>query len=76
MYLGGVGQQAEHRIAAEQQQPVVAPAAGAPQGQGCELMKAGGFFAGEVVAENFASHDAKEGPRAFAEKRKPEWTGR
>jgi len=23
----------------------------------------------------FTSNDAKEGPRAFAEKRRPEWTG-
>lgn len=28
-----------------------------------------------VVAQNFSSHDAQEGPRAYAEKRKPEWTG-
>jgi enoyl-CoA hydratase len=27
-------------------------------------------------AEVFASDDAKEGPRAFAEKREPDWTGR
>lgn len=29
----------------------------------------------DIVAQNFASADAKEGPRAFAEKRKPEWSG-
>ncbi|WP_016744866.1 enoyl-CoA hydratase-related protein [Rhizorhabdus wittichii] len=29
----------------------------------------------EVVARNFASHDAREGPRAFAERRRPEWKG-
>ncbi|HIF94117.1 MAG TPA: crotonase/enoyl-CoA hydratase family protein [Myxococcales bacterium] len=28
-----------------------------------------------VVRELFASNDAKEGPRAFAEKRAPKWTG-
>ncbi|MGA0036441.1 MAG: enoyl-CoA hydratase, partial [Ilumatobacteraceae bacterium] len=27
-------------------------------------------------AEVFASDDAKEGPRAFAEKRPPSWSGR
>jgi enoyl-CoA hydratase len=29
-----------------------------------------------VMAEVFRSEDAKEGPRAFAEKRSPSWTGR
>lgn len=28
-----------------------------------------------AVARNFKSNDANEGPRAFAEKRKPNWTG-
>ena len=27
-------------------------------------------------AEVFSSDDAKEGPRAFAQKREPDWTGR
>jgi enoyl-CoA hydratase len=31
---------------------------------------------GPYVAKVFTSEDAKEGPRAFAEKREPNWTGR
>jgi enoyl-CoA hydratase len=31
---------------------------------------------GPLVAKVFRSEDAKEGPRAFAEKREPKWTGR
>ncbi len=37
-----------------------------------ESWKAQGAFIGKV----FSSEDAKEGPRAFAEKREPKWTGR
>jgi enoyl-CoA hydratase len=35
-------------------------------------------FAQELghAARVFMSEDAKEGPRAFAEKRKPQWQGR
>jgi enoyl-CoA hydratase len=31
---------------------------------------------GPLLGRVFSSEDAKEGPRAFAEKRKPQWTGR
>ena len=31
---------------------------------------------GPLVGKIFRSEDAKEGPRAFAEKRAPKWTGR
>ena len=30
---------------------------------------------GELVGKVFGSNDAKEGPKAFAEKREPNWTG-
>jgi len=33
-------------------------------------------FQGPLAGKVFASEDAKEGPRAFAEKREPNWTGR
>jgi enoyl-CoA hydratase len=33
-------------------------------------------FQGPIVGKVFVSEDAKEGPRAFAEKREPRWTGR
>jgi enoyl-CoA hydratase/carnithine racemase len=33
-------------------------------------------FQGSEVRKVFASGDAKEGPRAFAEKREPNWSGR
>ena len=33
-------------------------------------------YCGEVVARNMAHADAKEGIRAFVEKRAPQWIGR
>ena len=30
---------------------------------------------GELMGQVFGSNDAKEGPKAFAEKRGPNWTG-
>ena len=39
-------------------------------------LKAAFQIENELAGKVFASEDAKEGPRAFAEKRAPEWTGR
>jgi enoyl-CoA hydratase/carnithine racemase len=41
-----------------------------------EITEKGLLMAKDIYEPVYASEDAVEGPRAFAEKRKPEWKGR
>ena len=61
-----VARNAPLAVAASKQ--LVAKAPGATDEEFWELQK-------QYYASVFGSNDAKEGPRAFAEKRRPEWTG-
>jgi enoyl-CoA hydratase len=65
-----------HRITANAPRAVQATKESVMRGLAATSLKEAYAIESELASQVFMTEDAKEGPKAFAEKRPPEWKGR